>query len=305
MSGTALILGASGRFGRHMSAAFWNAGWTVRPYRRGTDDLMQCAKGADVIVHGWNPPYTDWVDEVPVLTRRVIEAAKISDATVVVPGNVYVFGKDAAKQLSEHTKHNASNPLGRIRIEMEATFRASGVRTILLRGGDFIDDAAAGNWFDRIMIKGLHKGRLTYPGALDVPHSWAWLPDLAAAAVKLAEQRAYLSCFEDVPFPGYTLTGHELAAVLSDRIGRPVRARRMSWLPLWIARPFWPMARHLLEMRYLWSKPHRLDDTKFARLLPDFRMTRVGDALSLAVRQNVDPDQPMSDRARARRRAVI
>lgn len=297
MPGTVLILGASGRFGRHMSAAFWNAGWTVRQFQRSTDDLAQSAIGTDVIVHGWNPPYTDWAKQVPAMTGQVIGAAKATGATVIVPGNVYVFGEHAAERFSEDAPHSASNPLGRVRIEMEAAFRASGVKTILLRGGDFIDDVASGNWFDKILTKDLQKGRLTYPGALDAPHAWTWLPDFAAAAVMLAEQRDRLSRFEDVPFPGYTLTGRELAAALTECTGRPVHARRMSWLPLWVVRPFWPMARHLLEMRYLWSKPHMLDGTKFKQLLPEFHMTPVGDALALAVKRNVDPDQPMANGA--------
>ena len=35
MPGTALILGASGRFGRNCAVAFEAAGWEVRRFRRG------------------------------------------------------------------------------------------------------------------------------------------------------------------------------------------------------------------------------------------------------------------------------
>jgi len=106
---------------------------------------------------------------------------------------------------------------------------------------------------------------------------------MALAAVALAERRAELPRFTEVLFPGYTLTGAELAAGLAAALGRPLRLRRMSWLPLHLARPFWPMARGLLEMRYLWNMPHRIDGAGFADLLPGFAPTPLPEALAQAV----------------------
>ncbi len=51
---TVLILGGSGRFGRHARAAFQQAGWRLRLFDRKTDRLEQAAKGVGVIVNGWN-----------------------------------------------------------------------------------------------------------------------------------------------------------------------------------------------------------------------------------------------------------
>ena len=287
MTRTALILGASGRFGRHCAAEFDHAGWTVRRFDRARDDLNMAARGADVIVSAWNPPYPDWRRLVPELHGRVIAAARASGATVILPGNVYVFGAETPPPWSETSPHRAQNPLGRIRIEMEAAYRDSGVRTILLRAGDFIDTEASGNWFDKILIKSLDKGRVTYPGDPDSPHAWAFLPDAVRAAVDLAERRDTLPVFADIPFPGYTLTGREMAAALGRIAGRPVRLTRMSRLPLQLARPFWPMAGCLLEMSYLWDTPHWLDGTLFDRLLPGFQPT----PLDAALAQAVGPDQ--------------
>lgn len=293
MTKTALILGANGRFGRAAANAFEAAGWQVRRFDRKSDTLPDAAIGADVIVNAWNPLYTDWARDVPRFTAEVIAAAKTSGATVIVPGNVYVFGADAPEAFSDTTPHAARNHLGRIRIEMEAAYRASGVRTIILRAGDFIDTSASGNWFDMIMTKNLGKGVFTYPGRADIPHAWAYLPDAARAAVALAEKREHLDAFEDVPFPGYTLTGQEMRSLLERVTGGKVRLKKMSYLPLWAAAPFWGMGRRILEMRYLWSKPHHLDGAKFRRLLPDFRPTPVDAALASAVDVDVHPDEAM------------
>jgi len=294
MSGTVLILGASGRFGRHAAESFWNRGWQVRVFDRANDDLTAAAQGADVIVNAWNPPYTEWARSVPELTQRVIEAAKASGATVLIPGNVYVYGKYAHEVFTEATLQLADNPLGRVRIEMEAAYAQADIPTIILRAGDFIDAQASGNWFDEVITAKSPRGIFTAPGNADVPHAWAWLPDMARAAVQLAERREHLDRFEVVPFAGFTLTLRELAELVETATGQPQRIRRFPWIALWLASPFWRMGRHLVEMSYLWSKPHRLDNSKFKRLLPDFRATNPLIAVASVFQDQVHPDQPMA-----------
>ncbi len=293
MTQTVLILGATGRFGRNAAQQFSKAGWTVRKFDRSRDDLTNAAQGADVIVNAWNPAYTEWAKLVPALHDEVIRA------TVIVPGNVYVFGENTPGPWSETTPHGAQNPMGRIRIEMEAAYRRADVRTILLRAGDFIDIEPSGNWFDQFMTNKLNKGQFSYPGNPDIQHAWAFLPDLCRAAVMLAEMRDDLPAYADVAFPGITISGNDMAEALGQLTGQTLKLKRMSWAPLIIARPFWKMARHLLEMRYLWNTPHRLDGAGFARLLPDFRATPVDEALAMAIPQElvqsqINPNQPVT-----------
>ncbi|WP_377191593.1 epimerase [Ruegeria meonggei] len=283
MTKNVLILGATGRFGRNAAEAFRVAGWSVRSFDRQTQDLRQQADGVDVIVNAWNPPYPDWARLVPRLHGEVIAVAADTGATVIIPGNVYVFGAQMPGPWSGATPHMAQNPLGRIRIEMEEAYRKSSVRTIILRAGDFIDTTASGNWFDMILTKGLARGELVYPGRPDVSHAWAYLPDLARAAVALAEQRGSLPRFCDVPYTGYTLTGSELAQALSRVTGDTVRLKQMRWWPLWLARPFWRMAPFLLEMRYLWNLPNSLDGTFFDQLVAGFEPTEPDVALRHAI----------------------
>lgn len=94
MERSVLILGANGRFGRNAAAQFAAAGWKVHRFDRKSDDLSSCAKEASVIVNGWNPAYVDWKKQVPQIHAKVIDAARASGATVILPGNVYVFGAD-------------------------------------------------------------------------------------------------------------------------------------------------------------------------------------------------------------------
>ena len=292
MTRTILILGPSGRIGSNAARAFQAAGWTTILHNRKTDDLMAQAATADVILCGWHPPsYADWAKTTHRLTERTIAAAKRNDATVIIPGNVYVYGDKAPPMLTADTPHAASNPLGLLRIGMEQAYRAAGVKTIILRAGDYIDTRASGNWFNLVLTKSLRKGRITWPGAPDADHAFAYLPDVARAMVGLAEIRDRLPRFADIPFAGYTLPGRKLADALQSVTGRRVTVRGMNWLPIRLAVPFWSSARGLLEMRYIWSMPHALDPEPLRRWLPGFEVTPVQTALARAVSFQIDPDQ--------------
>ncbi len=294
MADTVLILGANGRFGRNAAQAFAKAGWTVRCFDRNKDNLREAVHGVQVIVNAWNPAYYDWATQVPKLHADVIAAAKLVDATVIVPGNVYVFGKDTPSPWGVTTPHQAENPLGKIRREMERAYRFSEVRTIILRAGDFIDTEASGNWFDMIMTPKISRGVVTYPGTRDVDHAWAYLPDLCRAAVQLAEKRDQLNRFEDVPFPGYTVSGNELVQALEQVVGRPLKVKSMAWWAIQLASPVWKLAPHLLEMRYLWNTPHHLDGARLEELLPEFEPTGLHKALASALPETAVPQKSMS-----------
>lgn len=274
MTQTALILGPTGRFGKHGVDAFTRAGWTVHRFNRRTDDLDREMSRADVVLMAWNPGgYQHWPAQLVELHDRVARAAARTGNTVILPGNVYVYGPEVPMPWTPDTPHLATNTLGRLRIAAEETYRTHGAQVIILRCGDFLDHEATGNWFETYIAKSAKKGFIRYPGDPDAPHAWAYLPDAARAAVALAEARDRLSAFEDVPFPGYTLTGHELAGAVGEALNRPVTLRPFQWGMMGLLRPLMPVLRGVFEMRYLWSLPQRLDGARLAELVPDFRPT--------------------------------
>jgi nucleoside-diphosphate-sugar epimerase len=265
-----LILGASGLFGARAAEAFLAAGWKVRRYRRGTD-MAAAAQGADVIVNALNPPmYHDWARQIPAITAQVITAARASGATVILPGNVYVYGVQPGPWGAE-TPHRPCSRKGAIRAAMEAEYRGSGLPVIILRAGDFLDAAASASVMNMVVMKGLARGRLTAIAVPDVPRAYACLPDMARAAVGLAERRADLPRFADIPFAGLTFTLNDWRAEVERQSGQVLRMKPFAWWQLGLLTPFWELARELREMRYLYETPHRLDPKPLAALLPDFR----------------------------------
>lgn len=270
MTGTVLVLGSSGNFGRRAAEAFGAAGWQVRRYARGTD-MALAAQGVDVIVNALNPPmYHDWARLVPEITGAVIGAARQTGATVLVPGNVYVYG-DQPGPWGPQTPHRPVSRKGAIRAGMEAAYRDSGLRTILLRGGDFVDPVGPHTILRMVVLKGLAKGRITTAGPVDVARAWAWLPDMARAGVELAARRDDLPVFADVPYAGLTFSVADLQAGYERLMGRRITVSRFPWWALRLAAPVWELGREMLEMRYLYETPHALDPAPMAALLPGFR----------------------------------
>lgn len=279
MTQTALILGATGKIGRHFTAAFHAAGWQTRAYTRGTD-MSAAAQGCAVIVNGQNPPnYHDWARILPQITEQVIAAAKASGATILFPGNVYVFGTQTGPW-DESTPHRPNTRKGAIRSQIEARYRDSGVPMIVLRAGDFIDPDSDTSIMDIAYLRALAKGTITTMGNPDVQRAYAWLPDMARAGVALALKRAELPAYCEVPFPGHTISVRGVTQNLARITGRPLRITNFPWWAMRLASPFWELARELSEMRYLFDLPHSLSGTRLQTLLPDFQPTPLDTVLT-------------------------
>jgi nucleoside-diphosphate-sugar epimerase len=150
---------------------------------------------------------------------------------------------------------------------------------------------ATGTWLDLIMLKSLKKGKFVYPGNPKIAHAWAYLPDLARAAVGIVEARRELGAFSDISFAGYTVTGTQMLKALEAASGRDLKLSRMPWWPLKLASPFWPLGRELLEMRYLWDHPHGLDGTALSKILPEFEATEFEVAMASLLPLDIEPNQ--------------
>jgi len=278
MSRIVLILGASGHSGSAFADAFAAGGWQVRRFRRG-DDPAKAAAGAALIINAMNPPdYHDWARQIPRITELAMTAARACGARVLIPGNVYVFGTEPAPW-SAATPHRPCSRKGRVRAEMEAAWRASGLPVTILRAGDFVDGARPGLIMDRVTLKQFRKGRITSLGRPDVSRAYAYLPDLARAAVALAE-RDDLPVFADIPFPGHGFSMNDLQAEIARQTGRAPKITRFPWWMMQLAAPFRELARELQEMRYLFDHPHSLDGGALAKLVPGFTPTPFADVVA-------------------------
>ena len=305
MSSRVLVLGAAGRLGYAAAEAFRAAGWTVisqvRPGAakhalRGTviaevdaldhAALAKEAHGADVVLHALNPAVTQWRQHALPLAYSAVVAAETAGATLIFPGNLYNFGSVLPPVIDETTPMRPTSHKGRLRVAIEDRLQEAaeerGVRVIILRAGDYFG-GGRGSWFDLVIARDITKLRLTYPGPVDVMHEWAYVPDLAAALVRLAAIRDRLEPFATYGFPGRAVTGREFTQAIAKVVKNRLQVKRMSWWLVHALSPVVPLCRELSEIAYLWREPHRIDGGKLTEAIGEVPHTPLDAAVTRAI----------------------
>ena len=275
--------------------------------------VKAAASGCDLIVHGVNYPYDKWVPYMHTATLNVIAAARAAGASVVFPGNIYGYGIQASAPLTEDAPMQPNSRKGRFRVRLEETLEAATrepapepepgpappagaeaaeevpplppIRVLIVRGGDYFGPTVGNELQDWVFARAKQGKAQTVFGRLDAGHEYLYVPDLARAAVDLLALGDRLAPFEVVNVPGYVADSQRaFCAAVAAAAGHPgLVAKAMPW---WMVRLFGLFngpARELLEMRYLFENPVRLDGSKLQRLLPDFEPT----PLEAAIRETL------------------
>ncbi|MEM5314528.1 NAD-dependent epimerase/dehydratase family protein [Paraburkholderia sp. JHI869] len=292
----ALVLGASGGIGSEVTRQLLSAGWQVRALRRGgapgaaaasgiewldgdvlsPEAVMNAAQGCKVIVHAVNPPgYRRWAQVVLPMIDNTLAAAAAVGATVVLPGTVYNFGPETFPVLREDSPQQPLTRKGAIRVELERRMKAAsehGVRSIVVRAGDFFGPHVGNSWFAQGLVKaGAPVQVVRQPGTRGVGHAWSYVPDVARTMLELIERRDTLP-----PFSTFHMAGHwdadgsqfvEAICRVARRHGLKPQSKPFAWAFVRAISPFVTTLRELMEMRYLWSEPLQLDNARLVREL--------------------------------------
>ena len=297
-AGKVLVLGATGGIGGETARQLRDAGWEVQALKRSgeraieqkdgvtwlrgdalkREDVVAAAHGCSVIIHAVNPPgYRRWSELVLPMLDNTIAAAIAERAAIVLPGTLYNYGPDAFGLVTEESPQHPLTRKGGIRVEMERrleSFTRNGGRALIVRAGDFFGPIAPGNnWFSQGLIKpGQSVRKISYPGARGVGHQWSYLPDVARTIVELLARRDSLA-----PFAIFHMKGHfdQDGTQMTQAIRRVV-ARETGTEPVVAAFPWWLLMlgaafvttfREMLEMRYLWRVPLRMDNARLRAVI--------------------------------------
>ncbi|MFC4764974.1 NAD-dependent epimerase/dehydratase family protein [Dyella koreensis] len=291
-SKTALVVGANGGVGSETCLALLRHGWQVRAMARipkadaldGVEwlrgdamvaaDVMRAAQGVHVIVHAVNPPgYRGWDKVVLPMLDNSIAAARAVGARIVLPGTIYNYGPDAFPLLREDAPQHPQTRKGELRVAMEQRLEQAareGTPALILRCGDFFGPRSTANsWFSQGLTKpGAPVRKVSYPGAFDIGHAWAYLPDVAETLAKLLDRSDELADFARYHFGGYWLDGRGMVEAVRRAVGNPdIVAGRFPWWLVTLASPFVETLREMRKMRYLWRTPVQLDDTRLLAFL--------------------------------------
>lgn len=220
--------------------------------------------GAATVYHCVNPVYTAWPTQLLPMTRAIIDASTAAGAHLVALDNLYMYGR--AGTMREDAPVAPCSKKGALRAEAAALLVAARARipVTIGRASDFIGPGAtqAAIFGDRFWPRALAGKAGEVFGDPDQPHSYSYVPDVAAGLVTLGtDPRAHNQLWH-LPVNAATST-RALIALVGEAIGTPLAATRV---PPWLLRGlgvFSPLMREVAEMTYQWQLPFILDDTRF------------------------------------------
>lgn len=224
--------------------------------------LTGIARGADVLYNCLNPEYHRWLTDWPPLHAALLVAAERSGAVLASVNNLYPHGP-VTTAMTQDTPDAATHPKLRLRGQMwhdEVELHRQGrIRATEVRGSDYIE---ANSIFTFGLAKPLLAGRRAMvPGALDVPHTWTSIQDVARSLITVAaDERGHGRSW---PVPSNpALTVRQIATRFCRVHGAP--DPKLSPIPypvFWAAGLFSPMVKELRTTRYQFVQPFVLDSS--------------------------------------------
>jgi nucleoside-diphosphate-sugar epimerase len=248
---------------------------------------VDAAKGASVVYQCLNAPYTDWPKEFPPLQRSVMAAAERSDALLVTLENVYGYGPTGGTPMTELTPLAPTSVKGRTRVamtqELMSASQAGRIRIAIGRASDFFGAGVTESTLgERVFGNAVAGKRADFIGNPDLPHTYSYVPDIAAGLAVLGNDERAVGQVWHIPGPE-TVTTRAVLDLIAGEVGHPVPVRSVPNLVLRALGLVNPMMRGLAEMSYQFDQPFVLDTTKF-----ESTFGTAGTPMNVAVNETVD-----------------
>ena len=243
--------------------ADWRAADVTDP-----EAATDAAKGASVVYQCLNAPYNKWPELFPPLQRGVMNAAERTGALLVSLENVYGYGPTDGKPMTEDLPLAATTSKGRTRAAMTAELLAAAhsgrLRIAIGRASDFFGAGVTqgSTLGERVFGNALACRRADFIGNPDLPHTYSYVPDIAAGLATLGTNPQ--AAGEVWHLPGQqTVTTRALLDLVATQVGHPVGIRTVPKLALRALGLTNPMLRGLAEMSYQFDEPFILDTSKY------------------------------------------
>ena len=225
------------------------------------------ARGAAVIYQCLNAPYPEWPKRFPPLQRGVLTAAERNSALLVSLENLYGYGPTAGKPMTEDLPLAATTIKGRTRAAMTQELldaaEAGRVRIAIGRASDFFGAGATESSLgERVFANAVAGKRADFIGNPDLPHTYSYIPDIAAGLATLGTDERAVGGVWHLPGPETATTRHVLDLVAHD-VGHTVGIRSLPKLAVRALGLFNPSIRELVELSYEFDEAFVLDTTKF------------------------------------------
>jgi nucleoside-diphosphate-sugar epimerase len=230
------------------------------------EQTLRAIEGAAVVYHAANPPYHRWLKLFPLLNRSILAATSRVGARLVYADNLYMYGPDASL-MTEETPARAKDSKGALRAQLanellEAN-RAGDCEVAIGRSSDYFGPAGTSSAIgERVFSAALAGKAVPWLGEPDVPHSVAYLPDIARALVTLGCSEQAAGKVWHLPSSGAP-TGREYVAAIGAALGQELKIRPT---PRWMVRMAGlvsPQIREVAGVMYQWEAPFVSSDARF------------------------------------------
>lgn len=224
-------------------------------------DALEGAVAVHHCIHGSAYDSRVWRAELPAAERAVLEAAGRAGAVVVFPESLYSYGR-VDGPITEDTPRTATTGKLGVRTELLAQREASETPTVSVAASDFygpfVRNAHAG---ERLVPTVLAGRTMRVLGSLDEPHSFTYVPDLAAAMIAAAAREDLWNSFLHAPTAA-PLTQRRLVEMVAEAGG--VAVPKVSSIPVGVLRASGLLSREMRELAetgYMFDRPFVLDST--------------------------------------------
>jgi nucleoside-diphosphate-sugar epimerase len=197
-----------------------------------------------------------------------IAAAEATGARIIQIDNLYMYGpqKGAIREDMPLTKRGVKPAVRAEVTRMWQKASAEGrVRWAALRAPDFYGPGVDRSHLGDVGFGALAKNQTaTLVMPPDVPHAFAYVPDIARAALSLldASDDAFGQAWHVPCAP--TKTPREILELGAKALGRKPRIIHVPGPLLAILGVFVTFFREVHEMRFTWNGPYHVDSSKFA-----------------------------------------
>lgn len=228
-------------------------------------ELTDAVAGASAVhhcAHGSRYDARTWRAELIPAERSVLEAAGRTGAVVVFPESLYAYGA-VDGPMTEDLPRTATAGKPGVRTELLRAREASSTSTVSVAASDFFGPLVRSSHAGERMVPTILAGRtMRVLGSLDQPHSFTYVPDLAAAMIRAAAERSLWNSFLHAPTAA-PVTQRELIAAFAVAGGVPVpRVRAISPGVLRAVGVVHRDTRELAEMSFQFTAPFVLDSRR-------------------------------------------
>ncbi|MBD1382470.1 SDR family NAD(P)-dependent oxidoreductase [Metabacillus arenae] len=283
----ALVAGASGGMGYALVGELVSRGVEVVAFSRGKEklehlysnmpnvtifsgdalnqrELNEAAKGVDVIFHAVSFPYQEWSEKHLQCIDNILEVAKTQRAKIALVDNIYAYGMQAKKIVTEDTKKEPHTKKGKIRLAMETRLKESNVPTLIVHMPDLYGPNAENTILNETLKSVVQNKKANFIGSTKVAREFIYTNDGAKAMVELALRQDTYNQNWNIPSIS-PITGEELIAILREITGYKKAVRVVSKNMIRFIGIFSPFMKEVVEMMYLTESPVLLCGEKYEK----------------------------------------